>query len=726
MNKFVTIIIVVGLWLGASGSVSGQTLISGVLTDEQGEPLVGANVFIQDSFDGTSTDGEGRFSFSSTDTGMRMLLASSLGYLTTEYPLELKGEPITLTLKLLSAASELTTVTITAGAFEAGDEKKTTVLNSLDIVTTAGALADIASAMNTLPGAQRVGESGQLFVRGGSAQETRTFIDGMYVQNPFSSTTPNLPARGRFSPFLFKGTLFSTGGYSAEYGQALSSALLLNTQDLAPETLTSVSLMSVGGGASHTQRWKNTSLSASADYTNLGPYIRLVPQNIVWDKAPATLSGQVVARHKTSATGILKFQSQFSRSTFSLQSPSAEDVQVLQPLALRNDNYFASASYREVLGDSWSVFVGAAYNDNLDTLAGQFGLYTRKRSFQTRTTLQFVPVAAVSIKAGAEYLNQSYRERYTDAGNNPYQTELPEQYTAVFTETEWTISQQWAARGGIRLEHSALLDDIRLSPRLSMARKTGEHSQMSVAYGQFYQSPEAEQLRYNRQLDFEQANHYILNYQYDYNKRIFRLEGYYKQYQNLVKYPRDTPWYSDNSGDGYARGVDVFFRDSKSIKYTDYWVSYSFLDTRRLYRDFPEQSTPRFASAHNLSVVAKRWFPDITSSVGVTYAYGSPRPYDDPNTPLFNDARTHPYHDLSLSASYLTHIGRNFTIVHLSVNNLLGFKQEFGYQYSSTPNATGEYQGVAIRPPARQFFFIGLFVSIGKRVKINAEEALDQ
>ena len=115
MNKFVTIIIVVGLWLGASGSVSGQTLISGVLTDEQGEPLVGANVFIQDSFDGTSTDGEGRFSFSSTDTGMRMLLASSLGYLTTEYPLELKGEPITLTLKLLSAASELTTVTIRWG-----------------------------------------------------------------------------------------------------------------------------------------------------------------------------------------------------------------------------------------------------------------------------------------------------------------------------------------------------------------------------------------------------------------------------------------------------------------------------------------------------------------------------------------------------------------------------------------------------------------------------------
>ncbi|MFB0908999.1 MAG: TonB-dependent receptor plug domain-containing protein, partial [Spirosomataceae bacterium] len=81
------------------------------------------------------------------------------------------------------------------------------------------------------PGANRVGETEGLFVRGGSANETKTVIDGMIVQNPFFSNTPDVPQRGRFSPFMFKGTAFSTGGYSAQYGQALSSVLLLDTQD---------------------------------------------------------------------------------------------------------------------------------------------------------------------------------------------------------------------------------------------------------------------------------------------------------------------------------------------------------------------------------------------------------------------------------------------------------------------------------------------------------------
>jgi hypothetical protein len=94
-----------------------------------------------------------------------------------------------------------------------------------------GATADIAGALNTLPGTQKVGESGRLFVRGGDGNETRTFIDGLVVLDAYKPSAPNTPSRGRFLPFMFKGTSFSTGGYSAEYGQALSSALVLDSKD---------------------------------------------------------------------------------------------------------------------------------------------------------------------------------------------------------------------------------------------------------------------------------------------------------------------------------------------------------------------------------------------------------------------------------------------------------------------------------------------------------------
>ncbi|MBX2926932.1 MAG: TonB-dependent receptor [Saprospiraceae bacterium] len=715
-------ITLLGLFLELSGQT---TAIVGTVADERGEVIIGANVFVKGAYDGTSTDADGSFHFTTDETGPQTLVVSYIGYETREQTLDLRGDTLRLHIKLRLAANELTVVTITAGAFEAGDSKKTTVLNSLDIVTTAGALADVTAAMNTLPGAQRVGETGMLFVRGGAARETRAFIDGMFVQNPFGGSVPNVPARGRFSPFLFKGMMFSTGGYSAEYGQALSSALILHTQDLAPETVTGISLMTVGGGLSHTQRWKRSSLAVSADYSNLAPYMRLVPQNIEWEKAPNGVNGQVIFRHKTSETGLLKFQAQGSRNGFEMQYPDAAQVNLTNHLHLTNDNYFASGSYRELLGDRWSLFLGGGYTWNRDAIAEQFRVNTREQSAQGKATLQYTPSDRLNIKTGGEWIHNRYDQDYTDADGLRFSPRLRENYAAAFTEGEWTLGRKVAARAGLRVERSQLLWQWNAAPRLSFAFKTSENSQVSLAYGQFYQTPENELLRYNTRVNFEKAGHYILNYQYVKDRRIFRVEGYYKSYHQLLKFETDTPWQSGNSGGGYARGVDVFLRDSRSIKNTDFWVSYSYLDTERDYLDFPQRATPVFASRHNASAVVKRWFPGITTSMGLTYSFVSPRPYHDPNTDTFNGGRTRSYHDLSFNASYLTQIGRHFTILHLSVSNVLGLEQEFGYRFSRTPDADGQFSGTVIQPPARQFFFVGMFVSIGKKGTLSVEEILN-
>ena len=89
-------------------------------------------------------------------------------------------------------------MSIVAGAFEASDEKRAAALKPLDILTTAGANADIASALNTLPGTTRVGEEGKLFVRGGAASETRYYLDGLPVQSFYGGATSGVPG-GRTS-----------------------------------------------------------------------------------------------------------------------------------------------------------------------------------------------------------------------------------------------------------------------------------------------------------------------------------------------------------------------------------------------------------------------------------------------------------------------------------------------------------------------------------------------
>jgi hypothetical protein len=67
-------------------------------------------------------------------------------------------------------------------------------------------------------------------------EETQQFIDGTLVNNPYYTSVPDIATRGRFSPFLFRGTVFSTGGYSALYGQALSSAVILESIDFPERT----------------------------------------------------------------------------------------------------------------------------------------------------------------------------------------------------------------------------------------------------------------------------------------------------------------------------------------------------------------------------------------------------------------------------------------------------------------------------------------------------------
>lgn len=700
--------------------VAQTTAISGTVLSTQGDTLVGANVWLQGTYDGTTTSPDGRFMFQTGATGAHMLLVTYLGCDTFYQQLELGGVDLTLEPRLKENASALQEVVISAGSFEAAsDRRRAVVLTPIDIALTASATADIAGAIATLPGTTRNGESGQILVRGGAAYETRTFIDGLYVQNPYNSSVPNVPARNRFSPFLFKGTQFSTGGYSAEYGQALSSALILNTEDLAPQTLTGLSLMSVGLALAQTKRWERSSLSVSGGYNNLSPYFTLIPQRIHWIAAPQSAGGELIYRQKTGRDGIFKVYTAVDRSWMEMQYPDPFDPQTSSPLRLQADNAYTNISYRGVLAQKWAVFAGGAYTWNRDRIAFNVDNDKAQQSGQARFTLAHpLGEKGGKIKFGAEYLQGRNDEQYRPADSLLFRSLRIERYGAGFAEADLYFSKKLVARAGLRGEYSTLLGRANLAPRLSAAWVLGKDEQIALAAGQFYQTPEYDLLRYNTDLHFERATHYMLNYQRIRNGFTFRVEAYYKKYERLAKInPADGR--STSTGDGYARGVDVFFRNQRMIKNGDYWLSYSYLDTRRNYRDFPGTAVPAFAAAHNASVVYKHWLPRFNTAFGATYAFQSPRPYHDPNRPGFNQGRTPIYHDLSMNASYLTNLWGNFTILYVSATNVLGLNQTFGYQFGVEPGPDGLFPSRAIRPPARRFLFVGLFINFGQRYRVE-------
>lgn len=705
-------------FVGIIGTCFSQTTITGKVSDEKGNAVPGANIVIQGSYDGASSDADGDFTFVSGETGSKILVISSIGYATLEQPVELNGKPLLLQFNLHEAISELNAVEISAGSFTAGEEKRRTVLKALDIVTTAGATADIAGVLNTLPGTQKVGESGRLFVRGGDGNEARTFIDGLAVLNAYNISAPNTPSRGRFSPFMFKGTSFSTGGYSAEYGQALSAALVLNSKDKVDMNQTDIGILSVGADVAHTQVWDKGSWTGKIQYTNIRPYFGLINQRIDWIAPPVSLEGSTVFRQEVGKQGLFKFFGNFNQSNYLLYNHDISDPSLKQRYELTNKYSYGNASYSDVLNEKWNIKGGISYtmNNNISSVDA-LPLGEKESGVHGKIVLEHSVSDRIEIKMGSEIISRKYEAAVLDtASDQAIHYAFPESIAASFVESEVYASNRFVTRAGARFEYNSLTEKAGVDPRISMAYKPGNSGQLSFSYGRFRQSPNNLYVRVNNQLGSEQAEHFILNYQIVGETKTFRIEGYYKKYSNLVKFQDAAGSLLNTMGNGYAKGIELFWRDNKSFKNIDYWVSYSFLDTKRNYLNFPYAATPSFASAHNFSVVFKRFFTKLKSQVGLTYSYSSSRPYNDPNAKTFNAGKTPFYQDLSANLSYLP---KPFLIVHVSCTNLLGRDNVFGYQYSTTPDSKGVFEGKAIQQAATRFLFVGVFITLSKNKTTN-------
>ena len=701
--------------------LNAQTAISGKVTDKKGNPLAAANIYLDGTYDGTVSASDGTFSFETNAQGTQVIVITFLSY-------EELRENITVEsytphdFKMQENANMLDAVVISAGTFNAGDNTKVTALKPLDIVTTAGSAGDIVAALQTLPGTQTVGESGRLFVRGGEAEETQTFVDGIRVAQPYGAAANNIPTRGRFSPFLFKGMTFSTGGYSAEYGEALSSVLLLNTINEPDQEQTDISFMTVGLGLGNTQKWEKSSLSFNTAYINLQPYQWLIPQNVSWNKPYQSLSGETVYRYKF-ANGMFKAYAAFDHADFSINQ---DDVNSATPVrtGITNNNLYVNSSYSGIMGNMWSVQSGFSYgyshNDiginTADITNGEHSAHLKlklKKTFTNRFKLTF----------GADYFLADFTENFNDAGFD-FTSGYTNNIGAAYAEVDILFSRDFALKAGARTSRSDIVGRTILEPRAALAYKAGKNGQMSLAYGDFHQTPRADYLKYYNTPDYEKTAHYILNYMYNNNGRTFRAEVYYKDYENLVKYNTGMPQYDsafNNNGTGYAQGLDIFWRDNQTVKNLEYWVSYSYIDSERDFKNYIEKATPSYIATHNLSIVTKYWINSLRSQLGVTHTFNSGRPYNDPNSPDFMDGMTKSYNSLSVSWAYLLSQQK---ILYLSVSNVLGTDNIFGYNYAGTPDAAGNYARQAVRQPADRFFFVGFFWTISDDKKSNQLENL--
>jgi hypothetical protein len=412
--------------------------------------------------------------------------------------------------------------------------------------------------------------------------------------------------------------------------------------------------------------------------------------------------------------------------------------------ALKNFNLYSNLSWKEKLGDKWKLMMGVSYSTNTDKINNQlqnafnnvqdissnphasknFNLEARSDLSQVKTVFERKLPGLSALRFGGEYLYFRDQNDFSNKFISKAVTTADDHFKAAFAETDIYITNDLAAKIGGRFEHSSQLDKANIVPRVSLAYKVGAQAQASLAYGIFYQKPEKDHFLKGymfSDLLYSKATHYIANYQKVSRDYTFRLEAFYKKYNELVKtYATGNAIDSfGNGGFGHAKGVELFWRDRKTFKNVDYWISYSYLNTKRDYLNFPFAIQPNFAADHTANLVVKKFVTKLKTQFNGSYTFATGRPYynirlDNGSNKfvIADQGKTIPYHSMSFSVNYLPSIGKQdakkFTVFVFSINNVLGTNQVFGYNYS--------YNGdrkEPILPPAKRFFFFGCFISFG-------------
>jgi hypothetical protein len=728
--KFMAILF---LLITVSVAAGAQTIISGRVSNKKNEPISSASVRVKESGAGVRADSAGRYSINTTEHGKRTLVISSVGYDPKQMRIQLGDSSIHLDIVLNPQSTQLKDVVVVgAGTFEASDKAKGASLTPMDAMTVAGNGGDIAMSLRSLPGSQQVGEREGLFVRGGTGSETKQFVDGTLLKNPNYPSVPGIVQPARLNPFLFKGVLFNTGGYSALYGQALSSALILESVDLPDESEGSLHIFptSIGAGFQKLTRSKKSSYGASAQYGNTAFYNNVIDQQPDFFRSPLYVSGDANFRIKTGRSGMLKFYTNYGFNHTGMRNPDVDSAGLLSLFETKGSNVYANLSYKQSLLNEWKLNAGIAYNFQQQDITNKlqdkdhhdlFIPYTPYHDKNSNNELQsnfaqarFVISKNLSrrqaFRIGAEYFYSHDSFNRNDSAGS-----LRDNLTAAFAETDIYIAKNIAAKLGVRSEYSTLLKQINFAPRLGLAYRFEDGGQMNAAYGIFFQKPEMEYLVQNVDLSNTRATHYIINYQKKAHNRLIRIEAYYKKYKALVTTIPDA----SNDGSGYAKGVEIFFRDKKTFRNFDYWISYTYLDTKRKFNNYPYLLQPDFTTPHTASLAVKRYFQDLNFNVNLSYSVATGRPYyniqnNESGSPyVFNSGKTNIYNQVNLSFAYLFQMFKKskhpaFSGIGWGMNNVFGSKSVFGYNYS--------YNGLRKMPitlPATRSYYLGIFMSFG-------------
>ena len=213
--------------------------LSGVVRDgSTKEPLACANILIQGTSTGTSVDAQGKFSLE-IPPGHYTLRCSLVGYKASSTEILIrKNTWLVLELRSLDVCLQDVTVYSMQNNGVSQDEVSALTLQSDAIKQSTSAMADVLRSVQMLPGVSSNNElSAKFDVHGGDANENLVLINGSQVYEPYHIKEASNVSIGIFNVDMIKNMDLITGGYSARYGDRMSSVLNIEYREGSKERI---------------------------------------------------------------------------------------------------------------------------------------------------------------------------------------------------------------------------------------------------------------------------------------------------------------------------------------------------------------------------------------------------------------------------------------------------------------------------------------------------------
>lgn len=231
MNKQIISILIPALLLVFPSFVMTQTKgqIAGKITDaETKDPLPGVNVIVKGTYYGAATDLDGNFTIRSVNPGQYTIEVSMIGYKKTQNTgvIVRSGQTTNLSLELEVSVLAFGEEVVVIGERPLFDIEETASRRS---ITSAEIQAEVVEDVQDIVSNQVgvVRSDDEIHIRGGRSYENAYLVDGISVQDPLSGTGFGL----QLSTEAIQEVEVITGGFNAEYGQAMSGIINVKTKE---------------------------------------------------------------------------------------------------------------------------------------------------------------------------------------------------------------------------------------------------------------------------------------------------------------------------------------------------------------------------------------------------------------------------------------------------------------------------------------------------------------